>query len=235
MTLVSCHLNSTLDFLLATQQARNLWKRTSDLIKMQFPPEILGLSLQHRPKSDLKSVRLACKVYEKAAVPYLFREVFLSTNRADLEATELIIRHFGIYVKTLWFSSVYYEAHGRNSFERATKNQIHGRLKDGSTASHLRNGYQNHYRLREEHQEDRESGMYLAYLVFALQSLPNLKRLILTDFGARKINTEEQLRGRGFRHTVGVCPLTECKVRDIDHLQYQGRPQSGFSHTTFSP
>lgn len=202
---------------------------------MQFPPEILSLSLQHLPKSDLKSVRLACKVYDRVAVPYLFREVFLSTNRADLEATELIIRHFDIYVKTLWFSSVFYEAHGRNSFQQAAKNQIHGRRKDGCKASHLQNAYQNHYRLREEQQEDRESGMYLAYLIFALQRLPNLKRLILTDFGAGEISTEEQLRGRGFRHAVGVCPLTECKVRDIDHLQYQARPQSGFSHTTFSP
>ncbi|CAD6590192.1 MAG: hypothetical protein ASARMPREDX12_004223 [Alectoria sarmentosa] len=204
---------------------------------MQFPPEILSLSLQHLSKSDLKSARLVCKVYDGAAVPYLFREVFLSINRADLEATELIIRHFGIYVKKLSFSSVYYKAHGRNSFQQATRNQIHGRPKDGCKASHLQNAYQNHYRLREreEQREDRESGMYLAYIIFALQSLPNLKRLILTDFGAGEISTEEQLRGRGFRHAVGVCPLTECKFRDIDHLQYQVRPQSDFSHTAFSP
>ncbi len=52
-------------------------------------PEILGMTLSLLPKKDLKKARRVSKAWEKTAVPYLFDQIFLSPNVADLETAEV--------------------------------------------------------------------------------------------------------------------------------------------------
>lgn len=76
---------------------------------MELPPEILGSILRVLRKRDLKQARLISKKFERAAVSYLFNEIFISTNHTDFPIASLTIEHFSIYIKTLMFSSVHYE------------------------------------------------------------------------------------------------------------------------------
>ncbi len=79
-------------------------------------PEILGMTLSLLPKKDLKKARRVSKAWEKTAVPYLFDQIFLSPNVADLETAEVVIDHIGFYVKTLTLSTVCYREMGKSQY-----------------------------------------------------------------------------------------------------------------------
>ena len=80
---------------------------TSVSSKLEFPSEILGLTFCHVAKEDLKSIRLVCKAFEQAALPFLFDEVYLSTNLTDLEVAHLTVTHFIASIGKAIISTVY--------------------------------------------------------------------------------------------------------------------------------
>lgn len=88
---------------------------------MELSPEILGLVLSLLRKGDLKKVRLVSKAWEKAAVPYLFDQVFMSQSYDDLSIAEMVIDQFGYHLKILTFSAVYHKALSRTEFDTTAK------------------------------------------------------------------------------------------------------------------
>lgn len=73
---------------------------------IMLPPEILNFICGVLGKEDLKQVRQVSKIWERAAVPYLFDEIFISQDLADFRIAKLVILHFKHYIRTLvWILS----------------------------------------------------------------------------------------------------------------------------------
>lgn len=205
---------------------------------MDLPPEILGLALSLLQKRDLKKARQVSKAWEKAVVPHLFDEVFLSTNPADFEIADLTMRTFTPFIKTVTFSSVYYMPVQWIVSKREGKSQVPKSMRGEDSDlfdQHLRIEYANYCRLGDEQQEALESGTCLAQLISALQYLPNLQKLVLADFGCKGVRSEMELRGRGHWNADEVCPLSRCSTSKIGHLRFRVRPQSGSYHKKANP
>ena len=110
---------------------------------MDMPLEVLSLSLCRLEKSDLMSVRLVSKAFERAAVPFLFDEVYFSTNRVDIELAQLIISHFNAYIKMIVFSLFCWHEMDRHEFKRQISYQAKSKfdLKNKLLAKHLTVGW----------------------------------------------------------------------------------------------
>ena len=198
-----------------------------------LPPEILGLTLSLLRKKDLKKARQVSKAWEKAAVPYLFNQVFLSPNFVDLEAAEVVIDHFGFHVKTLTLSIVYYREMNRTTYNqwdnrhasRSLKNVHHG---------HTNYAYQTYSKVRRDQTELLEKGTCLAHLCKALRRLPHLQKLVLKDLGSRSDWMDNVYSDR-LAKSLGPCSVTGCQLSQSEHLEILVQPESGFSYPKFSP
>ena len=59
-------------------------------------PEVLGLVCGFLCKGDLKQVRQVSKIWEGAAVPHLFDQIFISQDMADHSSFSALHPHFGV-------------------------------------------------------------------------------------------------------------------------------------------
>ena len=190
---------------------------------MDMPPEVLSLSLCRLEKSDLKSVRLISKAFERAVVPFLFDEVYFSTNKVDIELAQLIISHFNAYIKTIVFSSFCWHEMDWREFKRQINYQAKSKfdLKDKLLAKHLTIGWDDYCRLRDEQQEMLESRTCIAHLYFPLRTVPNLRRLMVTGFApADSFGKDWEPRRTRYWNMDAVCPLEDCKEQNSQHLDY---------------
>lgn len=196
---------------------------TSDLSKlaMEVPPEVLGRILAFLEKKDLKEVRLVCKKLERSAVPLLFNEIYLSTNPAEIEITQNTLRTFGKSIKTLFFSAVEYPEIKWSDFKNAIGYSY-------QEVGYPKVAYTNYCRLRQEQQEMLRAGTYFGHLCYALRTMPNAQRLVITDFEASSVPREwERRRSRLWR--IGDCPA-HCSIRgctggNLSHLSAMIRPR----------
>ena len=185
---------------------------------MDLLPEILGLILVHLPKSDLKQARLVSKSFERATVPHLFNEVFVSTNDADFPVPRLTVERFSEYIKTLIFSSVHYSWLSWPEYRNEARAQRPGR-KPANLDSHIQMRYDKHYKVMFNKQLQMREGQIVAQLSYVLQGLPNLQRIVITD----------EVRGQGSWDIDQTCTVAGCNLPAAEYLQYQiyqARPRS---------
>ena len=181
---------------------------------IMLPPEVLSLVCGHLPKRVLKRVRQVSKIWERAAVPHLFNEIFISQDMADFRIAKLVILQFKHFIRTLVFSSVYYADVDRASFKEEFRRNF-GDYKGFGRAFRL-------YRIKRKNQQDnKKNGSSLAYLSFALTSLPNVRKIILTDTSSSRSMPHQSRR-------VKAIPSNLCDLATIDDLPDVVR-QSGFS------
>ena len=195
---------------------------------MEVPPETLGRILACLDKKDLKEVRLVCKKLERSAVSLLFDEIYLSTNPAEIEIAQNTIRSFGKSIKTVFFSAVVYKEMKWGNFKNAVRRSRH-------YVEFLRLAYTNYCRLRQEQQDMLRAGTYFGHLLYALRTIPNAQRLVITDFEATSCPREwERRRSRLWR--VGDCP-THCSIQgcargNLYHLSGMHRSRKPFRTVT---
>ena len=138
---------------------------------MDLPPEILSSVLSHQPKTELKTTRLVCKAFDAAAVPFLFKDIYLIARYADMEKASLLASRFGSYVKTLILSSESFDSYVSWEMFQCT-------IRD----EHLVRSYYDSYRkLEEEREELLSGGEFFGYLCNTLTVLPHLQKVILTN------------------------------------------------------
>ena len=187
---------------------------------MEVPPEVLGRILACLNKKDLKEVRLVCKKLERSAVSLLFDEIYLSTNPAEIEVAQNTMRNFGKSIKTVFFSAVDYKELKWGRFKNAV-----GRC---APPEHVRLAYTNYCRLRQEQQQMLRTGTYFGHLCYALRTLPNVQRLVITGFEACS-NPREWQRRRSRLWRVGDCPancsIQGCVEGNLLHLIAMVRPR----------
>lgn len=194
--------------------------RDRSKLAMEVPPEILGRILACLEKKDLKEVRLVCKKLERSAVSFLFDEVYLSTNPAEIEIVQSTLRKFGNSIKTVFFSAVDYKemkwGHFKNTVRRS------GTPGRWGSVEHVRLAYTNYCRLRQEQQQMLRAGTYFGHLCYVLRTLPNAQRLVITGFEACSHPREWQRR-RSRLWRVGDCPA---------HCSIQGCVEGNLLHLT---
>ena len=199
---------------------------------VMLPPELSSLVCGFLPKQALKQVRQVSKTWERAAVPYLFDEVFVSQNMADLCIAKLVILQFKHYIRTLVLSSVYYIEMNRSEFSKELEQNSESEsdfdvdqfMKLASVSDHAFT----HYCIsRENQQENSRNGSLSAYLSFALTSSPNIQKIVLTDIPSSRLMSRKSLQVYEPRSSK-ACPEKDCRLGDDDPLPGVGG-QSGFS------
>ena len=210
-----------------------------------FPPEILSLVCGYLPKNDLKRVRQVSKILGGAAVSCLFDEIFISQDKADFRIAKLVIRHFRYYIRTLVFSSIYYTKWHQNSFRRESliKFAEYSHLDSDIDSDHSWHAFTVYRTLRNKQQEiilksisspSSPSSPSSAYLSLALASLPNIRKIILTDTSSSRSMPSQSLQDYQPRN-LKPCPVGDCDLTPADHLP-DGLRQTGFSRTdSFNP
>ncbi len=146
-----------------------------------LPPEILGLVCRVLPKQTLKQLRQVSKTWERAAVPYLFDEIFISQSMADFRIAKLVMLQFKHYIRTLVFSSIYYIDMDRESFDEEYDEEFSIEIENNTETCNSGHAFKL-YRIARKHQRENFSiGSSSAYLSLALTSLPNIQKIVLTD------------------------------------------------------
>ena len=187
---------------------------------MELPPEVLGRILARLEKKDLKQVRLVCKKFEQSAVSLVFDEVYLSTNPAEIEVVQNTVRTFGKSIKTVFFSAVDYKEIKWGRFKNAVRHY--------HSMEYVRLGYTNYCRLRQEQQEMLRTGTFFGHLCYALRTIPNAQRLVITDFETSHPYRWKRRQSRLWR--VGNCPahcsIQGCSLGNVRHLNHMVDPRS---------
>lgn len=138
---------------------------------MNFPPEILSSVLSHLAKTELKTARLVCKAFDAAAIPLLFKDIYLIARYADMEKASQLASRFGSYVKTLILSSENFDIYVSWEMFQCT-------IRDEDLAT----SYYDSYRQLEKEQEELLSGgEFFGHLCNTLTVLPHLQKVILTN------------------------------------------------------
>ncbi len=189
---------------------------------IMLPPEILDLVCRLLPKQSLKQLRQVSKTWERAAVPYLFDEIFISQNVADFRIAKLAMLQFKYYIRTLVFSSIHYIDMDRESFDEDYDEEFGIDIETNTETCDSSHAFKL-YRITRKHQKEIFSnGSSSAYLSLALTSLPNIQKIVLTDTPSSRSMT---------RQSFQVHHLPELKAYPFsatDHLPHAVR-QSGFS------
>ena len=195
---------------------------------IMLPPDILNLVCGILCKEDLKQVRQTSKIWERAAVPYLFDEIFISQDLADFVIAKLVILHFKHYIRTLVFSSVYYTRVDRETFDREFDFMMDNFSNDvGTDNGHSEYAFAIYRIMRKNQQENLMNGSSSAYLFFALASLPNVRKVILTFTSSSRSMPYQSLQVYQARR-LKACPFKQCDLTVADHLPYEVC-QYGFS------
>ena len=192
---------------------------------MNLPPELLATICSFLPKPDLKASRLVCRLFDQAAIPFLFNIVFIAANDADLEVSRLISERFGPYVKELIYDTRLFADLDQSEHESEVLRGVNGKVsyKDGAlapSAQELLTSY-TEYRTQFEEQEVLiESGDILAYLCCAIMSMPRLGSISITDEWVRASSAASS---RGWQ------------IRVIDHRMLQDQRQENILLHPASP
>lgn len=193
-----------------------------------LPPEVLSLVCGILCKGDLKRVRQVSKIWEQAAVPHLFDEIFISLDMADFRIAKLVIRHFSHYIRTLVFSSTYYEKMDRESFSQYLDGEPSIDFFDADIGtSHIDYSFVLYSVARKKQQENITNKSYLTYLSFALANLPRIRKIVLTDTSSSRSMPYQSLQVYQSRR-LRACPFKQCGLIATDHLPDIVR-ESGFS------
>ena len=192
-----------------------------------LPPEILCLVCGFLHKPVLKKVRQVSKIWERAAVPYLFDEIFISQDSADFLIAKLVVRQFQHYVRTLVVSSIYYENVERGSFEMDFIDYLDLDIKSDTDIYHCDHAFGLYRTARKKQQKVIADGSSSAYLSFALASLPNIRKIILTDGPSSRSMPNQSLQTYQPRKSK-ACPFEQCDLTAAEHIPHELR-WSGFS------
>ena len=179
-----------------------------------LPPELLSSICGFLPKQALKQVRLVSKTWERAAVPTLFDQIFMSLEMADLLIAKLVIHRFKQYIRVLVFSSLYYPDVGRDYFVR------HYRAFDTNPDTaivHSDYAFKLYRTAQKDQRKQLRTGLVSAYLSFALTSCPNVRKIILTDSPSSRLMSWKSLQV--FESQLSTnCPVERCDLNVTKHI-----------------
>lgn len=200
---------------------------------MKLPPEVFAMVCKHSRKRDLKSIRQVSKACDQAAVTYLFDEIFMSFNTAELRIAQQVIFKFKHCIHTLIFSSVCYHHIDPDDFGETWDLAFPD---DEDSEAHSNYAYEQ-YSLAVKAQKDTiRTGACPVYLSFALSNIPRLQKIILTDLTSTRSMSHESMQEYG-PGLLRKCPLESCEIMTCeDHYTFDPPAQPGFNRSdVFNP
>ncbi|KAI1771189.1 hypothetical protein F4818DRAFT_215019 [Hypoxylon cercidicola] len=138
----------------------------------RLPTELMLNVLEKFSRQDLKSVRLAAKMFNPVSSKLLFKRAFASVHLKDLEVLSAISRHptLRLAVCEIVYVGVYFH-YPEVSEDRKTQ----------LTSQQVADG-RRYYRARAQEQEEtRRSGEDVAIISAALVKMPNVRQVTLTN------------------------------------------------------
>ncbi len=181
-----------------------LVQKQSPLLTMPLPVEILSQILSFLPKNSLKALRLVCKGLYDVATSSLFSSIFVSARHLDREIADLVAARFSNSIQTLTFSSQpYYGA----EWEKELRFALMRKSSECENASlHCKKAelFWNLYsKIGLERQTLYESGAVHGQLCHLLNTLPNLRRIVITDRRRRQdLSWLQEASFSGFRPSL---------------------------------
>ncbi len=198
---------------------------------MRLPSELHTLISQNMTKAELKVARLICKSFDRAAVPFLFDEVFVTASYSDLDIAGLVASRFGSYVKTVTLSFLHYSEYSKQGFVqlRAIFGGYHPTEKvlerlDG----HMEHAFKMYCKAREDYLEIIESGEFLAQLCHVLCKSTVCRKIVLTDRGNCEMDQYSVVHRHDPWKKEDLCPYPTCPLSESDHLSCFLRPARPF-------
>ena len=177
---------------------------------MRLPPELAIMVISYISKKELKSLRLVCKSFDQAAIPFVFDEISIRPDSEGLANSKFCIQRFGPYIKTLIYPFVYFEDCDFATYV-ASVQALKPECQEARSDSHMRHNYGNYYRLSKEHLDIVQAGEDVAHLRYAFSRTPNLRKVIFTlEWPKPRKNIELNQRSQ--------CPLEGCGLADQEHL-----------------
>ena len=146
----------------------------------------------------------------------------ISLIRYSYPRTPLILQ-FKHYVRTLVFSSVYYTRIDRESFLEELDGECG--IDVDEDPSYYDHSFKLYRTARKNQQAHRTNGTSSAYLSFALASLPNIRKIVLTDTSSSRSMSYQSYKTYQ-PPILKACPLEDCGLSD--HFPH-AVIQSGFS------
>lgn len=206
---------------------------------MDVPPELLTMVCRSLNKRDLKSFRLVCKAFEKAAVPLLYDEIFITSTYSAIDKSRSIASQFAPHIKTLRITFLQYRFYAKNEFAEERKNWFVNRdltRIDG----HLEYAFEVYTKAWKEHSEILEQGELMATLCYILTTSKGLKKIVLTDWGSLdgEVDGDPAI---ATQHLCGLwgleylCPYRTCNLSEADHLTFFDHPTTGFGEPKITP
>lgn len=155
---------------------------------MSLPFELLSYISSFLPISALKTLRLACKTLHDIATPLLFSSIFVSARHVDREIAELVASRFPSSITTLTFSSECYGPSTSLPYKVQSERSLNQGAENwpscGNICSHLRQTelfWGLHGKLASERQSFYDSGAVQTQLSHLLNTLPNIRQIVITD------------------------------------------------------
>lgn len=148
---------------------------------MNLPSEVLCLIFGSLEKPALFNVRLVSKLFEEAASPFLFDQVYVSTSRTDLEIANLTVSRFGRYIRTLVFSPTYLK-YTLDDFRDVIQWVFNFAVTHPSKCfnQHLEHSCNIYSEQRNEWREVEGSGELIGHLSFILTKMPRIQTVRIT-------------------------------------------------------
>ena len=203
---------------------------------MHLPSEILLFIYSHLPKSSLKAVRLACKRFYEIATPILFNSIFVSARLVDLKVADLVALRFPALIKTLKLSSQPFDPIAWPVFRDISEFRSSPCI---DLPIHLKKAklfWRTCCKLDTERRISCASGAVQAQVSRLLNTLPNIRHIIITD-GRRRQNLswlQEALMDEATQHILPSVSRINvpCRIRHSLADLYGSR-KIPHSHVTF--
>ena len=175
-------------------------------------------------KTELKCARLVCKSFDRAAVPFLFDEVFIAANYSMLDAADLIASRFGFYIRTVNLSIIDYNVFSNETFVTNIERRMGSTLETltlGKFYAHVEHAFDLYNKARTEDLEITDSGELLARLCLTLSKLPKIRKFIVTNYDSGLLCGLGDLLHPNFPwKRDNLCPFEDCNLSVSDHIDF---------------
>ena len=198
---------------------------------MRLPPELQTLICQSLTKTELKCARLACRSFNRAAIPFLFDEVSVAANYSILDTADLVASRFGLYIRTINLSIIDYNRFSKKMFVTNVSTRMERtleRLSFEKFDAHVKHAFDLYNKARTEDLEIMDSGELMAKLCLILGRLPRTRKFIATNYDSGLLCRLGDLLHPNFPWKRDIlCPFRDCKLSVSDHIGflYQSVPR----------
>ncbi|KAL9036065.1 MAG: hypothetical protein Q9180_004512 [Flavoplaca navasiana] len=148
------------------------------------PPELQEKIFQHNSKTDLQNIRLACREFNQATTPFLYKELVVQLDLVRQKLDRRPMFAFGDHVKRLKILVVQYDKWKPTDYITRTKERCMMQQVDYDEQL-TRKSYETYNYLRRAHKRALDTGLTTDYLTNLIAHMPHLEAILVSDGACR--------------------------------------------------